>query len=441
MSQTYFHEITNHAIDQITSSEVLLASVGGETSDFIRFNNGAVRQAGSVTQQRLTLTLIDGAKQTSGRLQLAADRELDNARVTRLLAQLRDQLRFVSADPYVAYNSSDSTSQDIVAGSVPAVGDVLQGIGDASDGRDMVGIYAAGDTFGGFASSLGQRNWYQRSTFNLDWSFYLRDDKAVKNLYAGMDWSEQAFQRKVDESAFHLGVLNRKPIDLSPGAFRSYLAPAAVGEIMDLLAWSSFGLQSHETKQSPLLRMVTDGQNLAAEVSISEHTSAGVAPNFGSSGFARPDKVELIVNGSHAGTLVSARSSRRYGVETNGANSSESPESLAINPGSLTTENVLSELGTGIYLGNLWYTNYSDRSACRTTGLTRFASFWVEGGEIVAPINVMRFDDTIYNLLGDELVGLTNETEMMLDPSSYGERSTTSLNVPGALVAEMKFTL
>ncbi|MFV1991345.1 MAG: metallopeptidase TldD-related protein, partial [Acidimicrobiales bacterium] len=120
---------------------------------------------------------------------------------------------------------------------------------------------------------------------------------------------------------------------------------------------------------------------------------------------------------------------------------SESPESLAISPGSLPSDGVLDALGTGIYLGNLWYANYSDRSACRTTGLTRFASFWVEGGEIVAPINVMRFDDTIYNLLGDELVGLTNETEMMLDPSSYGERSTTSINVPGALVAEMKFTL
>ena len=42
---------------------------------------------------------------------------------------------------------------------------------------------------------------------------------------------------------------------------------------------------------------------------------------------------------------------------------------------------VLRTLDTGLYIGNLWYLNFSDRSACRLTGMTRFASFWVEGGQ------------------------------------------------------------
>lgn len=441
MSQDYFQEVADRAISSITGAEVLLASVHGESSDFVRFNGGAIRQAGSISQQQLTLTLVDGAKQTSGQLQLAADRELDDLRVDRMLAQLREQLRYVTDDPFIAYSATSTASTDVVAGSVPDVDDVLAAIGDAGNGRDMVGIYAAGDSYGGFASSLGQRNWFQRSTFNLDWSFYLRDDKAAKNLYAGTSWSDAAFGRKVEESASHLGVLDRKPVILKPGAYRSFLTPAAVGELFGLLAWDSFGLQSYETKQTSLLRMVTEGLTLAPEVSISEATGAGVAPNFAEFGFARPDEVELVSNGEHAGSLVSARSSVQYGVATNGANSGESPESLSIDPGSLPIGDVLAELGTGIYVGNLWYTNYSDRAACRTTGLTRFATFWVEGGEIVAPINVMRFDDTIYSLLGEQLVGLTDESDVMLDPSSYGQRSTSSMTMPGALVNEMKFTL
>ena len=40
--------------------EVLLASLNGETSDFVRFNHAAVRQAGSVQQQSLSVDLIDG---------------------------------------------------------------------------------------------------------------------------------------------------------------------------------------------------------------------------------------------------------------------------------------------------------------------------------------------------------------------------------------------
>ena len=52
-------------------------------------------------------------------------------------------------------------------------------------------------------------------------------------------------------------------------------------------------------------------------------------------------------------------------------------------------------MGTGVYIGNLGYLNYSDRTAGRMTGMTRFATFWVEDGQVVAPLNVMRFDDTI----------------------------------------------
>ena len=40
-------------------------------------------------------------------------------------------------------------------------------------------------------------------------------------------------------------------------------------------------------------------------------------------------------------------------------------------------------------------------------GKTRFGCFIVEGGELVAPINTMRFDDSVYSMLGDNPIGLT----------------------------------
>ena len=98
-------------------------------------------------------------------------------------------------------------------------------------------------------------------------------------------------------------------------------------------------------------------------------------------------------------------------------------------------------LGTGLYVGNLWYTNFSDRMACRTTGMTRFATFWMDNGDIVAPIGVLRFDDTAFHLLGDRLEGLTDTSELLLDPSTYVERSTASARMPGAVVDGMRFVL
>ena len=74
-------------------------------------------------------------------------------------------------------------------------------------------------------------------------------------------------------------------------------------------------------------------------------------------------------------------------------------------------------------------------------GMTRFATFWVEGGRIVAPIDVLRFDDTLYRILGDQLEALTAETEFILDSSTYRCRSLSSMHLPGALVSELAFTL
>jgi predicted Zn-dependent protease len=73
--------------------------------------------------------------------------------------------------------------------------------------------------------------------------------------------------------------------------------------------------------------------------------------------------------------------------------------------------------------------------------MTRFATFWVEDGDIVAPVNVLRFDDTAYHLFGDHLEGLTDTAELLLDPMSYGHRSTASSRLPGAVVGAMRFVL
>ena len=75
------------------------------------------------------------------------------------------------------------------------------------------------------------------------------------------------------------------------------------------------------------------------------------------------------------------------------------------------------------------------------TGLTRFASFWVEKGEIQAPVDVMRFDETAYRVLGENLIDLTHEKELFPSSGTYGARSTNSVRVPGALVDEFAFTL
>jgi predicted Zn-dependent protease len=130
-----------------------------------------------------------------------------------------------------------------------------------------------------------------------------------------------------------------------------------------------------------------------------------------------------------------------YGVPANGSSAEESPDSLAMAAGSLADAHVLRTLGTGVYISNLHYLNYSDRQACKMTGMTRFACFWVENGELVAPISVMRFDDSFIRMFGPGLVVPTDTVELQPDNATYGSRYLRSISAPGAIVDGLRFTL
>ena len=257
----------------------------------------------------------------------------------------------------------------------------------------------------------------------------------------GFDVAHQARGSKVEARVGELEVLARPAHKVAPGRYRAWLGPAALHEWMQMLAWGGFGLKAQRTKQSPLLRMLEGDARFGTDVHLEEHVEGALAPAFQGDGFARPARVPLVTAGAPAGALVSPRSSREFGVPHTGASDAERPEALAMAGGSLAPDDVLGSLGTGLYVGNLWYLNFSDRMACRATGMTRFATFWVEGGEIVAPVDTMRFDETAYHMLGDNLVAIGSDVETLADGSTYGARSTDVWRLPGVLVEDYALTL
>lgn len=437
----YFETIAGAIEPLLHGAERYTCNFHGEDADFVRFNRGTVRQAGAVTQRALTVDLIEGRRHAAGTLSLSGDAPVDAARLAHLLDELRAMRGQSPEDPYLLYATTVHHSVRSRNASLPDGDTAVQAVRRAGEGRDLVGIYAAGTTHVGFANSFGQRNWYTAPSFNLDWSFFHDGDKAVKAAYAGTEWSAAELDRKVASAAEQLAVLARPARSLRRGRYRVYLAPSALCEILGIVSWGGFGLRAHRTKTTPLLKMVEDGVRLHAGVQVMENTADGIAPDFQEAGFMRPERVVLVDAGVYRNCLVSPRSAAEYGVETNGASASEMPSSIEVAAGAIPSDGVLSALYTGLYVSNLWYLNFSDRTACRATGMTRFATFWVERGVIQAPVEVMRFDETIYRMLGSNLIGLTSERELVLDPSSYGQRSTDSARLPGVLVDDFSLTL
>ncbi len=424
-----------------TGREVIFISFRGEISDFVRLNHNRIRQAGQVRQASAEIELIDSRRHLSAGITLSGDRSADEDRARRCVQTLRGRLGQMPEDPYLLYNQEPQSGNQIGQDRLPPAGEMLGQIQDRCQGQDLVGILASGGIYAGLANSLGQRNWFSTHTFHLDWCLYHQADKAVKSSYGGFEWDPQVLAGKVETAKDQLEVLRSPPRKIPRGKYRVYLAPAALEELIGLLAWGGFGLKDRKTRNTSLLGMAEGQAGMDPAVTIRENTAGGMAPNFQDQGFVKPDAVTLIDRGELADCLVSPRSAREYDVATNGASAGEAPESIEMDPGSIDPADVLEALDTGLYINTLWYGNYSDRPGCRITGMTRFATFWVENGRIVAPVEVMRFDETMYHVLGDGLIGLTSSREFLPSPSTYSRRSTESSRLPGALVSDFTFTL
>jgi predicted Zn-dependent protease len=442
--EAYFHELANALDGMVHSGETGLAWLAAETTDFVRMNRGKVRQPGSVVQRYLDVGLINGARQATRQLSLSGDVAADRERIAAAIGEIRSTLPDLADDPHLLISTVPQSTRAVRGGPLADAEEIVATVLADADGLDLVGLYAGGPVYRGFANSLGQRNWHEATAFNLQWSIYHHADKAVKSGLSGFTWDAGAFAAKMGEARAQLVDIARPPKALAPGKYRVFLAPSAFEDVASMLCWGGFSARMLATKQSSLTKMRGDGADgimLDPSVTMTEATEDGVAPEFQAEGFARPARVPLIEAGRLVGALTSPRTAREFSLEQNGASGHEGPQSLAMRGGTLAAADALAALGTGIYAGNLHYLNYSDRPAGRMTGMTRFATFWVENGKIVAPIDVLRFDDTIFRMLGTNLEALTAETELLLASDSYHERALASMRLPGVLLSEMTFTL
>jgi predicted Zn-dependent protease len=436
-----FVDLVRSATGALRGSQVLLANFAGERSDFVRFNRGLVRQPMTVTQAQLELVLIEGRRRNRVVLTLSTQAAPDRERVADAVRALSAELATLPEDPYLLYATEPASSERVDAGTLPDARQAIEDVVEAARGTDLVGILGSGPVQRGFANSLGALHWHAVDAFLFDWSLYHSADKAVKCAWAGSRWDGAELRRRIDAARADLAHLARPARTLEPGAYRAYLAPAAIEELMGMINWSGVSAKAQRTKQSSLQRLVEGEATLSPLVNLSEDAAGGLAPAFDEAGFTKPARVTLVRDGVHAGSMVSPRTAAEYGIPANGADAGEGTASLLMAGGSLPERDALSALDTGLAIGNLNYLNFSDRPNGRITGLTRFATFWVEHGRIVAPVNVMRWDDTLYRLLGTQLEALTDAPQWRLSADTYERRALESMRVPGALLAGMTFTL
>lgn len=459
---------------QTRPGEFACASLEAEASDFVRLNGARIRQAGRVDRAVARIRLIEGDRQAVHHLTLPglhADVDGLRALLTDAMDALRASLRDSAPDPLLDVNrepvtlsDSDSDGNEGESTSLRTHASrhasaakewgaafdralFLDTVASAAGDADLVGFCAAGPMARGFCSSTGARLWYLRHSVAFDWSVHLPSDpgsgerKAVKSGWSGERFDPQAVREAIAQTRRDAQVMARPVRRLAPGDYRALLSPRAVADLLSMLGWGGFSARAHHGGQSPLARLRSGEACFSAMLNLAEDLGAGFAPRFQSDGYARPERVPLIEQGRFADWLVSPTTAREYGLTSNAAGAYESPDALVMSAGKLSDAQALQALGTGISLANLWYLNFSDRQACRLTGMTRFACLWVEDGEPVGPIEAMRFDDSLFEMLGDRLEALGDTVARMPATDTYDGRATGGVAAPGALISAVRFAL
>jgi len=227
--------------------------------------------------------------------------------------------------------------------------------------------------------------------------------------------------------------------ELEVGKYESILGHSAMMELMFHLglATSSEMLINH---QSPFKDKL--GEKLFDErLTITDATgdvSHYASQKFDYDGVPSPT-LTFIENGILKEFAYNRRNAQKLGVETNGraAGMFAIFRSPTITPGNKSEEELIASIDDGVYVSNLWYSNFVNMPDASITGLTRDGLFKIEGGEIVGSVKNMRFTDTLYSMF-EEAEPANNQ--LMKLHGTYGNMLGLAGKLPSIRIGNFNFS-
>lgn len=437
----HFSSISDFILSELLEGEKAAINYSAEDSFFMRFNNAQVRQIGSVSQSFIDVKLFKDSKTYNFSLGLKGTIREDENQVADALTNARLTLALLPIDPYQVIPSAKDVSDVHFSGKLLQDDDLVKHVLEPAKGLDFTGLFTQGLICRASVTSEGAKHWFSTETFVCDFSAWLKNGKGVKSSYAGREWSDSEFAKIIASARVSLENLNKAETVLKPGSYRAYITSTALNEIVTFFSWYGFSERSMQQGNSAYLALRENRESFSEDLNVNQDFSLGVEPAFNEDGETAPELLKIIEKGKLVNTLVCSRTEKQYGVPSNASSEGEGLRSCSIASGTLKEEDALKALGTGIYVSNFHYLNWSDTSSARVTGMTRFACLWVEDGKIIGPIKDMRWDESLYNMLGVKLEALTQERHLIVETSTYNQRSVGGSLLPNILVNGLSFTL
>lgn len=435
----HFTYIADFLLAELSADEAIAISYSGEQSYFMRFKDAMVRQNGFVEQASINVKFLKKKRSISFGVSLHFDPQADYTECSKALADARNKILLLPEDPYFSEPISKETSSKVFTGKLLPEDNIPTVILKPFKGYAFNGLHSQGKICRGVATSSGARHWFETDNFLLDYSLWLQNGRAVKSCYADSKWKQNEYDKKVSTALGQLEALHQEPKKLEPGKYRAFITGNALVDVVDF--FHGFGERSLHDGSSAFIALKENREQFSPEFTLSQDFSMGMEPAFNGSGDLAPEKLVLVEKGKLKNTLIGNRSAKQFNLKANGAPEYEYTRAVSIDGGQLNEKDAYKDLDTGIYISSFNYLNWSDPAVARVTGMTRHACMWVENGKPICPIADLRWDESLYNMFGKNLLGITKETKLFANTSTYEERATGGCRLPSILVRDFTCTL
>ena len=446
MKKELYNAICDQVYISLKEGEQLTIYMEGENSQYFRFNDSKIRQTGIIEDYKVTLSLFHGKKSLQATTTISSDINYSVKNLISEINGLREPLSLIPENSFTEFPEKFNSCDMHRVGQLPDREDILDSLMDIIREDNLTGVWTSGKIFRASSTSEGTNHWFEKDSFIFDFSLIDAKENMVKILYPGYEWSKEKFLSAFNDASAQLKLMNKSKIELKPGKYRVWFEPHAVADFVDMLNWNGVSESSLRNGSSSLLKMRNDNVKLSKKFSLDESFDRKSTAPFNSRGEVS-NNVHLIENGELKNTLINSKTALEYNLKSNYAedvNSWGMGEYLRaplMHGGDIKQNERLQRLGTGIFISNIHYLNWSDNLGGRITGLTRYVCYWVENGKMIAPIKTMRFDDSFYNFFGNNLEGVGESILSRPVIETYDGRNPGETTCPGILVNDFELTL
>ncbi len=314
-------------------------------------------------------------------------------------------------------------------------GQLESGLKKLQNDREAAGSLSLDNGFLALGNSSGITRYARRT--QVDFSTVVNSGDSTGFAALISDKSEdldisRAFSQAADKA--HQG---RDPVQLEPGSYPVILEPLAVGGILSYLSYVGFSARSVQKGMSFLADRLGEqvfGKNITITDNC-EHPETANLP-FDLEG-ARRQKLTIIEEGVARELAYDLKSAILDEKETTGHSIGRPdiggfPLHLVMEPGESSQEEMISSLDRGLLITRFHYMNIVNPRQAVFTGLTRDGTFLIEKGEITAPVQDLRFTDSMLDAF-NKVAAISPRREKVEGFSAFNY-------VPALQIEELKFT-